>query len=124
MTDEADMYCEHADSIDENGYCPICDAEWGPDEAARSEERRDRDNLIAVAQKAINDIQAERRRAAGICVAEARACNRVIVSEGIAAALALQQGKAWAATASVEQMSLHRGRRDALISAARKIMGK
>lgn len=67
---------------------------------------------------------AERRRAAGICVAEARACNRVVVDEMTEAAARLGEGTGHAALSADTQACLHRERRDALMDAARKIMGK
>jgi hypothetical protein len=72
----------------------------------------------------IEAAEAERRRAASICVAEARACNRVVVDEMTEAAARLEEGTGHAALSADTQACLHRERRDALMQAARKIVGK
>ena len=73
---------------------------------------------MAVAQKAIDDIQAERRRAAGICVAEARSVNDVVRSN--AAFLRREGRNKW----DSQTYAITRTRRDALMQVARQIMGK
>jgi IS5 family transposase len=70
--------------------------------------------------------QAERRRAAGICVAEARACNRDLVETQKAAdgIYPIRWFYGGTLSALLTQAGFLRERRDALLAAARKIMGK